>query len=277
MPSVEVLILVDKKRKRNVLLIVIIVFLSLYTISQIKYYEEYVGSKQFYIDEYEDEKTTYNLFNLCLYLSNNDDIELLNYLDILINSPDFEDACIKNIDFVTDRYSAGIYKNCLITSAFRICIIENDIEKLESAIFKYYQQLDNNFSHTYYLCSALNKNTNFSKTYSNEIVQWLENLYVSNKGERQLITSILSYYIYVDDKEKIGTYSKEWHIVYGLEENAYDSQILQEFLQLNVDCWIYAIDDKTSIELAEYRDLLNNITIRKDKTETQGDGSMIDN
>lgn len=258
----EVLILVDKKRKKNVLLIVSIVFfLSLFTISQIQYYKEYVGSKQYYIDEYNDEKTTDNLFNLCLYLSNNNDIELLNYLDILINSSDFENVCIENVDFVTDSYLAGIYKNCLITSAFRICIIENDIEKLESAIFKYYQQLDNNFSHTYYLCSALNKNTNFSKTYSNEIVQWLENLYVSNKGEQQLITSILAYYIYVDDKEKIETYSKEWHIVYGVEENVYDSQILQEFLQLNVDCWVYAIDDKTSIALAEHRDLLNNITI----------------
>lgn len=37
--------------------------------SQIQYYEEYVGSKQFYVDEYEDKKTTDNLFNLCLYLS----------------------------------------------------------------------------------------------------------------------------------------------------------------------------------------------------------------
>ncbi len=260
-----------KRKKSTILIIVIIVFLSLYTISQIQYYKEYVGSKQYYIDEYNDEKTTDNLFNLCLYLSNNNDIELLNYLDILINSPDYDNICIENVDFVTDSYLAGIYKNCLITSAFRICVIENNVEKLEYAVTKYYPQLDNNFSHTYYLCSALNKNTSFSQTYSNRIVQELEKLYVGNKGERQLITTILSYYIYVDDKEKIELYYQDWNVAYGVHETTHNPKLSQDFLSLNVDCWAYAIDDKTSIALAEYRDLLNNITIGSKKTR---DGSL---
>lgn len=262
-----------------ILIIVIIVFLSLYTISQIQYYKEYVGSKQYYIDEYNGEKTTDNLFNLCLYLSNNNDIELLNYLDILINSPDFENICIENVDFVTDSYLAGIYKNCLITSAFRICVIENNIEKLEYVITKYYPQLDNNFSHTYFLCSALNKNIEFSKTHSNEIVKCLENLYIGNKSEQQLITTILSYYIYVDDKEKIDLYYEDWNVAYGVYETTNNPELFKKILNLNVDCWAYAIDDKTSIALAEHRDLLNNITIgRQDKTGDYktGDGSVID-
>lgn len=267
-PYVVVLILwVENMKKSKIIIISIcisVVTLLLYTLYQIQHYKEYVESGQFYIDEYENEKNTENLFKLCLHLSDNDDMKLLDYLDTLINSSDFNEVCIENVDFVSTDYQAGVYKNAMITSAFKICILQNDVEMLEQAIDKYYLQFDTNFSHTYYLSTALNKNTDFSKTHSNEIIQCLENLYFENNGENQLLTTILSYYIYIDDKDKIEIYSKEWPILYGTAENASEStlQTAQEFLQLNVDCWAYAINNEVSEELQNYSNTLDIILSR---------------
>lgn len=255
---------IKKLKKRD---LIILIFILMISISVITYYA--VDLANFYknydinccLEDYEKDPSNQNLIALCLELAVKNDIRLLEYVDNYLGMENFNSETRQYEQSIMSDEEIDFCHDFMITSVFRICAQNNNLDLFMESLNKYYPQIRN--KDKLFFLSLANKGgykeTKFFKTNAGVIIEYFENIYASTDIPKEKWKTLLIIYTYyssetVQDFETfkkkhkdelaklnkqfvndsngedfgylLGYYSSYWeHLLTGEEKNYWDSAL----------------------------------------------------
>lgn len=218
-----------------------------------KFIDGFVNSSKYHILKYKINNSTENLMLVCNALALENDDELLSYVNVLLDRPDFEEVYKgQKTDLTWERYN-----DILIMQTFKCITQSQEDVVLGKAIIEYFPKVK--ISEPFALLSyKLAENPNFANENKDNIINSIIQLYESSSGKEKqtYLEYIVAYNSYFDINDETALeYTNELKSIFNNMEN-YEKRFCNsdiEFAKVCCGCMFTGIYDE---EIVEYFDFL---------------------
>ena len=192
-----------KKMKRKTIIIIAIVlsivFIGVCVVGVLYFYLSNNAQRQCIL-RYENDNSTKNLIDVCNVLYINDDIKFLDYVDILLDRPDFKEVYNQgeNNKFIWHQYN-----DLLILQALVCAVKTEDFDLFEDKVYEYLPKLAM-YKPIFFLSCSLCKNSEFANKNKQRILELLIDLYNSAEDDekKEFLINIVAYYRYFENENE---------------------------------------------------------------------------